>query len=123
MKIIDVAEFYAERGGGVRTYIHHKLAAAKAAGHEMVIVAPGPKDGCEERLGGRIEWIASRPMPLDARYYLLLDNKAVHAVLNREKPDVVEGSSPWAGGWMVARWPGWALKSFIFHQDPVAVYP
>jgi alpha-1,6-mannosyltransferase len=40
---------------------------------------------------------------------------------------VVEGSSPWTGGWMVARWHGegtqQALRSFIFHQDPVAVYP
>lgn len=122
MKIVDVAEFYATEGGGVRTYIHHKLRAAATAGHEAVVIAPGPETRTEWRKGGRIEWIRSRPMPFDPRYYLLLDERAVHARLDEERPDVVEGSSPWTGGWMTARWRGSALKSLIFHQDPVAVY-
>jgi alpha-1,6-mannosyltransferase len=62
-------------------------------------------------------------MPLDPRYFVLYRQRAVHAVLNRERPDVVEGSSPWSGGWFVATWPGDAVKTFIYHQDPVAVYP
>jgi alpha-1,6-mannosyltransferase len=123
MKIIDVAEFYAERGGGVRTYIDQKLRAAAAAGHQAAVVAPGPDDGEQERFGGRIIWIRSRPAPYDRRYYLLLDESAVHRILDREEPDIVEGSSPWTGGWFTARWPGRALKAFVFHQDPVAVYP
>lgn len=123
MKIVDVAEFYAEQGGGVRTYVNHKLKAAAAAGHEAVVIAPGPTDGEESRYGGRIIWIKSRPMPFDSRYYLLLNEKAVHSALDQERPDVIEGSSPWTGGWMAARYRTDALKSFIFHQDPVAVYP
>lgn len=123
MKIVDVAEFYAERGGGVRTYIHQKLAAGAAAGHEIVIVAPGPEDGEEERFGGRIVWVRGPKLPPDPRYYVLWREGAVHRVLDRERPDVVEGSSPWTGGWFAARWRGDAVKSFIFHQDPVAVYP
>jgi len=123
MKIIDVAEFYADLGGGVRTYINQKLEAGARAGHEVVVVAPGPEDGEEERLGGRICWVKGPPMPLDSRYYVLWREEAVHRILDREAPDVVEGSSPWSGGWFVARWPGHAVKTFIFHQDPVAVYP
>jgi len=123
MKIVDVAEFYAELGGGVRTYIHQKLEAGARAGHEVVVIAPGPEDGEEERLGGRICWVKGPPMPLDPRYYVLWREDAVHRILDREAPDLVEGSSPWSGGWFVARWPGSAVKTFIFHQDPVAVYP
>ena len=123
MKIIDVAEFYAELGGGVRTYINQKLAAGARAGHEIVVVAPGPEDREEERLGGRICWVKGPPLPPDPRYYVLWREDAVHRILDREAPDVVEGSSPWSGGWFVARWPGQAVKTFIFHQDPVAVYP
>jgi len=123
MKIIDVAEFYAELGGGVRTYINQKLAAGARAGHEIVVIAPGPEDGEEERAGGRICWVKGPPMPFDPRYYVLWREEAVHRILDREAPDVVEGSSPWSGGWFVARWPGQAVKTFIFHQDPVAVYP
>ncbi len=123
MKIVDVAEFYAEQGGGVRTYIHQKLAAGAAAGHEIVIVAPGPEDKVEEKLGGRIVWVKGPPMPFDPRYFVLYRQKAVHQILDQERPDVVEGSSPWSGGWFAARWRGQAAKTFIFHQDPVAVYP
>jgi alpha-1,6-mannosyltransferase len=123
MKVADVAEFYAEQGGGVRTYIDRKLEAADRLGHELVVVAPGPADRVEDRPGGRIRWIRSRPMPIDPRYYLLLRESAVHAALDAERPDVVEGSSPWTGGWFAARWPGAARKAFVFHQDPVAVYP
>ena len=39
------------------------------------------------------------------------------------QPDLVEGSSPWRGGWLAARWPGKAVKVFFMHADPVAVYP
>lgn len=123
MKVVDVAEFYAEKGGGVRTYIHQKLEAGARLGHEVVIIAPGPEDKHEAKLGGRIVWVKGPPMPLDPRYYVLWNERAVHAALDAEKPDVVEGSSPWSGGWFAARWRGKAKKAFIFHQDPVAVYP
>lgn len=123
MKIVDVAEFYAEEGGGVKTYINQKLAAGAARGHEIVIIAPGPEDREEERLGGRIVWLKGPKFVLDPRYYILRTQARVHAALDREDADVVEGSSPWRGGRYTARWNGRAVKSFIFHQDPVAVYP
>lgn len=123
MKIVDVAEFYAEQGGGVRTYVNQKLAAGAREGHEVVVIAPGPEDAEEERLGGRVIWVKGPPLPPDPRYYILYREGAVHELLDRERPDVVEGSSPWSGGWFAARWRGDAAKTFIFHQDPVAVYP
>lgn len=123
MKIVDVAEFYTDQGGGVKTYINQKLKAGAACGHEVVIIAPGAQAGEEERHGGRVLWVPGPPLPVDPRYYILWREKQVHALLDRERPDIVEGSSPWTGGWFAARWPGKSAKSFIFHQDPVAVYP
>lgn len=123
MKIIDVAEFYTDQGGGVKTYINQKLQFGAQMGHEIVIVAPGEDWGEEERYGGRVIWVKGPRLPVDWRYYILWREKAVHRILEREKPDVVEGSSPWTGGWFAARWKGDAVKSFIFHQDPVAAYP
>ncbi|MFN3198344.1 MAG: glycosyltransferase [Bradymonadia bacterium] len=123
MKIVDVAEFYADEGGGVKTYINQKLKAGAEAGHEIVVVAPGTEPGEEERNGGRVIWVKGPPMPFDPRYTVLWNERAVHRVLDAERPDVVEGSSPWTGGWFAARWKGPAVKTFIFHQDPVAVYP
>jgi len=123
VKIVDVSESYSERGGGVRTYVHHKLAAAARAGHEMVIVAPGHEDREDEVEGGRIVWVKGPRSPFDDRYGLFTRPSAIHEVLDREDADVVEGSSPLGGGWAVAKWEGRARKSFVFHTDPVAVWP
>ena len=120
MKILDVAEFYAEKGGGVKTYLDRKLRAGADAGHEVVIVAPGPRDGEEARHGGRVVWVKSPTVPGDPRYHLFVNRRATHAVLDRERPDVVEGSSVYGGGWFAANWPGQAVRSLVFHQDPVA---
>lgn len=122
MKVIDVAEFYADQGGGVKTYINQKLRAGSELGHEVVVVAPGPEDGEEERFGGRVRWVKGPALPPDPRYYVLWNEAAVHRILDEEDGDVVEGSSVWTGGWFVNRWKGNAAKSLIFHQDPVAVY-
>lgn len=123
MKIVDIAESYSEHGGGVRTYVHHKLAAAKRHGHEMVIVAPGTHDREDVVDGGRIVWVRSLRSPFDSRYGLFTRAKAVHEVLDREKPDVVEGSSPLGGGFFASSWKGEAKKVFVYHTDVVAVWP
>ncbi|MDZ7807983.1 MAG: glycosyltransferase [Gracilimonas sp.] len=92
-------------------------------GHEIVIVAPGEDWGEEERYGGRVIWVKGPRLPVDWRYYILWREKAVHEILDHEQPDIVEGSSPWTGGWFAGRWKGDAVKTFIFHQDPIAAYP
>ena len=43
MKIVDVAEYYSENGGGIRTYIQAKMRIAEKHGHEVVVVAPGTR--------------------------------------------------------------------------------
>jgi alpha-1,6-mannosyltransferase len=123
MKIVDVAEFYADQGGGVKTYINQKLEAGVRHGHEVVVIAPGDEDREEERHGGRVLWVKGPHMPFDPRYFVLYRQSAVHELLDREQPDIVEGSSVWTGGWFAARWQGEAARSLIFHQDPIAVYP
>jgi alpha-1,6-mannosyltransferase len=123
MKVVDVAEFYTDKGGGVKTYINQKLHAAARLGHEMVIIAPGTKSYEEKRHGGRVIWIKGPKLPFDTRYVILWNKKKVHRILDREKPDIIEGSSLWTGGNFAGSWSGEAIKSLIFHQDPVAVYP
>lgn len=122
MKILDVAEFYAEQGGGVKTYIDHKLRAGAEAGHQVVVVAPGAENRQEERNGGRVVWVKSPPVPGDPRYRLFVHEKPLHQVLARESADVVEASSLYGGAWFVARFPGAPVRTLVFHQDPVAVF-
>ncbi len=123
MKIVDIAEFYSERGGGVRTYVNDKLEEGARQGLDIVVVAPGGENRVEARKGGRVIWVKSPPIPIDRRYRYFNDDSAVHAILDRERPDVVEASSPWRAAKLVAHWPGHAVKTFVMHQEPVATYP
>lgn len=123
MKIVDVCAFYAPAGGGVKTYIDRKLAYARSAGVEMVVVAPGPASGIEQRgPGARIAWLRSPRFPLDGKYHYFGEGKALHALLDAEAPDVVEASSPWRSPSMVADWSGDAVRSLVMHADPLAAY-
>jgi len=124
MKIVDVCAFYTPEGGGVRTYVEQKLQAGAAAGHEIVIIAPGATDGVEHRRGGgRIVYIASPTLPLDRRYRYFADPDRVHRLLDAERPDMVEASSPWRTASIVAGWRGTAPRALIMHADPLAAYP
>lgn len=123
MKIADVSGFYSETGGGVASYVRQKLDHAARWGHEIVVVAPGSESRTEQRPGGKIVWVKSPGMPFDANYHMFFGGEEVWRVLDREAPDVVEGSSPWRGGWLAGHWPGKAVKSLVFHQDFIAGYP
>jgi alpha-1,6-mannosyltransferase len=122
VKIVDVSDSFSKRGGGVRSYVLHKLVAAGDAGHELVVVAPGERDEVESVAGGRVIWIAGPRSPVDRGYGFFADEAALHRVLERECPDVIEASSPWAGARFVASWPGAATRVLVFHTDPVAVW-
>lgn len=122
MKIVDVAEFYSPNGGGVRTYIHQKMAAGSALGHEVVIIAPGRERRTEQRDGGRIEFVPAQPLIVDRNYGLFWNFGPVHALLDAERPDVVEASSPWTASWIVAAWRGPAAKVHFLHADPVGAH-
>lgn len=123
MKIVDVNAFYAPLGGGVRTYVDHKLRIAAAHGHDVVVIAPGPVDRIETRPeGGRVRYLAAPALPLDRRYHYFADPAAVHAMLDEEQPDIVEASTPWRTASIVADWRGTAARALIMHADPLAAY-
>ena len=44
--------------------ISSKMRAAEAAGHEVVVVAPGRDDYEESKFGGRIRWVKGPECPL-----------------------------------------------------------
>jgi alpha-1,6-mannosyltransferase len=123
MRIVDVCEFYSPTGGGVKRYIDQKLEFAARFGHELTIIAPGAENKTEAVGGGTIVWVKSPQLPFDKNYRMFWRARDVWRVLDALSPDLVEGSSPWRGGWLTARWHGRVPKVFFMHMDPVAVYP
>ena len=123
MKIVDISEFYSPTGGGVRNYVDHKFKAAAKYHHSLTVIAPGTKNQVETREGGKLVWVEAPQLPFDRNYRMFWRAEDVWRIIDDEAPDVVEGSSPWRGGWIAARWQGPAAKMLFMHADPVAVYP
>jgi alpha-1,6-mannosyltransferase len=92
MKICDLTQSYAPTGGGVRTYLHAKRAhlANGSAGHEHVLIVPGPRDS-EVREGAHVTYTVASPLVPGSRVYrLLYRSDKVLRILRREAPDVIE---------------------------------
>lgn len=123
MKIVDVSEFYSPTGGGVRAYVEQKFKMAARLGHDLTVIAPGKTKHVEPRDGGKIVWLETPQLPFDKNYRTFWGGGDVLAAIDAEKPDVLEGSSPYTGGYYAAKWQGDAVKMLFMHADPVAVYP
>ncbi|HET9509697.1 MAG TPA: glycosyltransferase, partial [Sphingomonas sp.] len=123
MRIVDVNEFYSPTGGGVRTYLDRKMGILADLGHELIVIAPGYEDAVEERPGGGvIHWVRAPRLPFDRSYGMFWDAAPITRLLDALDPDVVEVSSPWRPAWIVAQWPGRALKIFFAHNDNMGAY-
>ena len=123
MRIVDVCAFYAPRGGGVKTYIEHKLREGPARGHEIIIIAPGREDRIERRGPlARIIWMQSPKFPLDRNYHYFADRERLHAMLDELGPDLVEVSSPWRSASIIADWRSAVPKAMIAHADPLSAF-
>ncbi|WP_314715402.1 glycosyltransferase [Sphingobium yanoikuyae] len=123
MRIVDVCAFYSPLGGGVKTYVRHKMRAGPRLGHEIIVLVPSIQPGVEiVGPGARIEYVEGKPFPLDKRYNYFYDEAALHAKLNALKPDFVEASTPWSSAGIVARWRTDVPRSLIMHADPLGNY-
>ena len=70
MHIVDVAEFYAPLGGGVKTSIDAKLNFAHQHGAKVTVIAPGPENRVEPRDGGQVIYVKAPVIPVDTRYHV-----------------------------------------------------
>ena len=122
VRIVDLTEFWSERGGGVRTYLTHLLARASARGHTVTVVAPGPTDEVIPLAGGELVRVAGPRQPYDRTYHgLYRVGRALQAVRARH-PDVVQASSPFIAGWAVARLRNVPVRALVAHADLAGQY-
>ncbi|WP_437280099.1 glycosyltransferase family 1 protein [Sorangium sp. So ce375] len=122
MKILDVAEFFSSRGGGVRSYLEELVRQGSRRGHEVVVVAPGPRDEVVPLEQGRIVRVAGPPMPYDPTYHALLRLGAARAIIRREAPDVVQASAPYTAALVAASAREVPLRTFVYHSDQISTY-
>ena len=90
LRIVHVANFYGPRSGGLRTTMHALGAGYEAAGHEMVMVVPGPADADERTPSGRRITLAAPVVPGTGGYRVITHVDRVRRVLAELGPDRLE---------------------------------
>ncbi len=122
MKIVDLCEFYSERGGGVRSYLDKMRKAATGTDHEVIVVAPGPEDSTTTEGQGTIIRFAAPPMPYDPTYRMPWRLDRMRSIVTKLRPDVLQVSSPFAPAWVARTITDVPLKTYVYHSDPIGCY-
>ena len=101
MKICDLTQFYSPLSGGVKRYVHEKIAYISNYSREdtHVLIIPGPKTEVTTNGRSRVYSIRSPLVSRSSRYRALLNLRAIEEILERERPDLIESSDPYQIGW------------------------
>jgi alpha-1,6-mannosyltransferase len=91
MRIIQLANFYGPRSGGLRTALNALGAGYAARGHEVVLVVPGHR-ASDEVLGGIRRITVPAPRIPGTGGYRAVDPWRVRRLLDRLRPDAIEVS-------------------------------
>lgn len=118
LRIVRLANFVTPVSGGLRTALHHLGAGYLAAGHEPVLVVPGPARRDELTAQGRVITLPGRVLPGSGGYRVLTDRREVARTLAALAPDRLEVSDRttlrWTGSW--ARYNG-ARAVMVSHEN------
>ncbi|WP_069467201.1 glycosyltransferase, partial [Actinacidiphila rubida] len=103
LRIVRVANFVTPVSGGLRTALRHLGEGYAAAGHEPVLVVPGPRATDELTPQGRVVTLPGPEIPGTGGYRLLARRGRVEALLESLAPDRLEVSDRttlrWTGEW------------------------
>jgi alpha-1,6-mannosyltransferase len=105
MHIVQLANFYGPRSGGLRTALHHLGAGYVQRGHRVTLVVPGPRHTDEPQATGVRRITVPAPSLPGTGGYRVVDPWRVRGLLDRLRPDAVEvsdrltlrGLGRWAG--------------------------
>jgi alpha-1,6-mannosyltransferase len=103
MRVVQVANFYGPRSGGLRTAVDRLGAEYCAAGHEVYLVVPGHRAGRQRLPSGVVRiTLPARMIPFTGGYRAALPGP-VTALLHDLEPDAIEVSDRLTlrslGGW------------------------
>jgi alpha-1,6-mannosyltransferase len=132
VKIVDITEFYSERGGGIRSHLTSRGHFLCQLGHDHTVIAPGSRD--EEDAGSsdcvapgagrtRVLRIAGPPHPYDGSYHWLARFDKIRARVRPLRPAVLEAHSPYLGMVAVLACGRAApVRTAFWHSDHVGTY-
>lgn len=92
MRILHVANAYTPHSGGIRTTVHALGHGYRSAGHEFLLVVPGPRAADEQLPWGRRIVLPGPQVPTSGGYRVLARPRTLRALLDRLEPDRLEVS-------------------------------
>jgi alpha-1,6-mannosyltransferase len=88
----------------------------------VTVIAPGGRDAVESLEGGRVVRLRGPRMPYDPSYHALWNPREIRAAIARERPDVVQASSPYVAALVATSMRDVALRSLVVHSDFIEAY-
>lgn len=92
MRIVQAANFVAPSSGGIKTVLDALGRGYLAAGHERILVVPGPADADEDTPAGRRITVRSPRLSGSGGYRVIVDRGKVRRLLEDLAPDRLEVS-------------------------------
>lgn len=92
LHIVQLANFYGPRSGGLRTALHHLGAGYVADGHRVTLVVPGPRHTEETLSNGVRRFTLPAPLIPGTGGYRAIPPHRVRVLLDRLRPDRLEVS-------------------------------
>lgn len=103
LRIVRLANFVMPQSGGLRTALRCLGEGYAAAGHEPILVVPGPTAADEQTAQGRVITVPGPVVPGTGGYRVLVNRRRLIRLLERLAPDRLEVSDRftlrWTGAW------------------------
>jgi alpha-1,6-mannosyltransferase len=118
--VVRLANYVAPASGGLRTSLRELGAGYQAAGHEPVLVIPGPEPGRRHTEQGLVITVPGWRVPATGGYRAILTRRPLRRLLDELEPDRLEVSDRttlrWTGAWARAR----GVRSMMVSHDSLA---
>ncbi|MBN1830175.1 MAG: glycosyltransferase [Deltaproteobacteria bacterium] len=114
--ICDITQFYGITTGGIKTYIDEKRRFIQnETPWRHILIAPGKQDRAIH--DGRLSYykVAAPPLPCCPAYRFITNHSKVLAIIERERPDLIE-----VGSWYMLPWV--ALRFRKQHGTPIVAF-
>ncbi len=105
MKVCDLTQFYSPVSGGVKRYVREKIRYLQESerGDQHLLIIPGERDeriveGCST-----LYTIASPLLSKKSGYRALIRLERLEAIVEAERPDVIESGDPYQVAWRAVR--------------------
>lgn len=92
MRIVQLANFYGPRSGGLRTALHHLGGGYVGRGHQVTLVVPGPRHRDEQLFNGVRRITLPAPSLPGTGGYRVVDPWRARRLLEQLRPEAIEVS-------------------------------